>query len=111
MDNILDVPNMSILCKFVEPLNRVLGPPPKLSIEEAPKLELKAISSHLRYAFLGASESLDVILFAALSEIQVETSLKILRKRKNMIGWQMVDIHGINPASCMHRIFMEKGHK
>ncbi|KAK4716104.1 hypothetical protein R3W88_014442 [Solanum pinnatisectum] len=66
--NILDVPNVSMLRKFVEPLNRVLGPPPKPSIEETPKLELKALPSHLRYAFLGANESLPVILFSALFE-------------------------------------------
>ncbi|XP_049360412.1 uncharacterized protein LOC125825111 [Solanum verrucosum] len=41
----------------------------------------------------------------------VEASLKILRKRKKAIGWQMADIHGINPAFCMHMIFMEEGHK
>ena len=57
--------------KFVEPLNRVLGPPSKPSIEEAPKLELKSLPSHLRYAFLGANESLHVILYSALSEMQV----------------------------------------
>ncbi|XP_015167682.1 uncharacterized protein [Solanum tuberosum] len=32
----------------VEPLERELGPPPKPSIEEAPKLELKTLSAHLR---------------------------------------------------------------
>uniref|UniRef100_A0A3Q7I4W9 Reverse transcriptase domain-containing protein n=1 Tax=Solanum lycopersicum TaxID=4081 RepID=A0A3Q7I4W9_SOLLC len=57
--------------KFVEPLNRVLGPPSKPSIEEAPKLELKSLPSHLRYAFLGANESLHVILYSALSEMQM----------------------------------------
>ncbi|KAK4708672.1 hypothetical protein R3W88_029597 [Solanum pinnatisectum] len=108
---VLDVPNVSMLRKFVEPLNRVLGPPPKPSIEEAPKLELKALPSHLRYAFLGANESLPVILSSALSEIQVDASLKILRKRKKAIGWQMADIHGISPALCMHMIFTEEGHK
>ncbi|MDV3181187.1 MAG: hypothetical protein Q8830_03140 [Candidatus Phytoplasma australasiaticum] len=25
--------------------------------------------------------------------------------------WQMSDIHGIGLALCMHRIFMEEGHK
>ncbi|XP_049390990.1 uncharacterized protein LOC125855316 [Solanum stenotomum] len=76
--NVLNVPN-------VEPINRVLGPPPKPSIEEAPELELKALPSHLRYAFLGANESLHVIFSSALSELQIEASLKILRKRKRAI--------------------------
>ncbi|XP_015168703.1 uncharacterized protein [Solanum tuberosum] len=46
--NVLNVPNVSMLRKFVEPLNRVLRSPPKPSIEEAPKLELKALPSHIR---------------------------------------------------------------
>ncbi|XP_049365275.1 uncharacterized protein LOC125830108 [Solanum verrucosum] len=66
--------------KYVEaqdPLEKVvLGPPPKSSIEEAPKLELKALLSHLSYAFLGANKSLPVILSSALFELQVEASLK-----------------------------------
>ncbi|XP_070035224.1 uncharacterized protein [Nicotiana tomentosiformis] len=36
-----------------EPLNRPSGPPPKLSIEEAPNLELKPLSPHLQYDYLG----------------------------------------------------------
>ncbi|XP_069144425.1 uncharacterized protein [Solanum lycopersicum] len=111
MANVLNVPTVNIFYKFVEPLNRVLGPSPKPSIEEAPKLELKALPSHLRYVFLGANESLLVIVSSALSEMQVEASLKILRKRKKAISWQMVDIHSIIPALCTHRIFMEEGHK
>uniref|UniRef100_A0A1S3Z2V4 Aspartic peptidase DDI1-type domain-containing protein n=1 Tax=Nicotiana tabacum TaxID=4097 RepID=A0A1S3Z2V4_TOBAC len=35
-----------------EPLNRPKGPPPKPSIEEAPKLELKPLPPHLQYAYL-----------------------------------------------------------
>ena len=100
-----------MLRKFVEPLNRVLGPPPELSIEEATKFELKALPSHLKYACLGSNESLPVILSSALSEFQIETSLKMLRKRKKVIGWQMTDIHGINPALFMHMIFMMEGYK
>ncbi|XP_015159540.1 uncharacterized protein [Solanum tuberosum] len=55
-----------------EPLNRVLGPPPKPSIEETPKLELKALPAHLRYTFLGEDKTLPVILSAALSDEQME---------------------------------------
>ncbi|XP_075078756.1 uncharacterized protein LOC142164608 [Nicotiana tabacum] len=36
-----------------EPLSRPEGPPPKPSIEEAPKLELKPLPPHLQYAYLG----------------------------------------------------------
>ncbi|XP_015158219.1 uncharacterized protein [Solanum tuberosum] len=94
-----------------EPLNRVLGSPPKPSIEEAPKMELKALPIHLRYAFLGENKNLPIILSAALSNAQVEASLIILKKRKAALGWQMSEIDGISPALCMHKIYMEEGHK
>lgn len=95
----------------VEPLECELGPPPKPSIEEAPKLELKTLLAHLRYAFLGTNKTLPLILSAELSKIQVGAALRILKRRKKAIGWHMVDIHGISPALCMHRIYMEEDHK
>lgn len=75
MANVLNVPNVRMLQNFVEPLNRVFGPPPKPSIEEEPNLELKALPFHPKYAFFGANDYLHVILSAALSEMQVEASL------------------------------------
>ncbi|XP_049381355.1 uncharacterized protein LOC125845910 [Solanum stenotomum] len=92
-------------------LNRVLGSPPMPSIEETPKLELKAFPAHLRYAFMGEDKTLPFILSTTLSDSQVEVALIILRKRKIALGWQMSDIHGINPALYMHKIYMEEGHK
>jgi len=48
----------------LEPLNRVFGPPPNPLIEEAAKLELKELPSHLSYAFSDDNETLLVILSA-----------------------------------------------
>ena len=51
--------DVSLLFTFVEcsePLNRVLGPPPKPFIEEALKLELKGLRTHLRYVFFGETK-------------------------------------------------------
>ena len=36
--------------------------PVRPSIEEAPKLELKALPPHVRYVFLGRDETLSVII-------------------------------------------------
>ncbi|XP_070029857.1 uncharacterized protein [Nicotiana sylvestris] len=94
-----------------EPLNRPNGPPPKPSIEEAPKLELKPLPSHLHYAYLGSSDTLHVIISSNLSELQEEKLLRVLREHKRAIGWTMSDIRGISPAFCMHKILMEEGHK
>ncbi|XP_015168673.1 uncharacterized protein [Solanum tuberosum] len=95
----------------VESLDRELGAPPKLSIEEASTLELKTLPAHLRYAYLGTNETLPVILSAELYDLQVDAALRILKWRRKDIGWQIVDIHGISPALCMHKIYMEEDHK
>ncbi|XP_070005179.1 uncharacterized protein [Nicotiana sylvestris] len=94
-----------------EPLNRANGPPPKPSIEEAPKLELKPLPSHLHYAYLGSSDTLPVIISSDLSELQEEKLLRVLREHKRVIGWTMSDIRGISPDFCMHKILKEEGHK
>ncbi|XP_070025214.1 uncharacterized protein [Nicotiana sylvestris] len=52
-----------------EPLNRPEGPPPKPSIEEAPKFKLKPLPPHLQYAYLGDSDTLHVIVSSDLSKL------------------------------------------
>ncbi|XP_070014382.1 uncharacterized protein [Nicotiana sylvestris] len=84
------------------------GPPPKPSIEEAPKLELKPLPSHLHYAYLGSSDTLPVIISSDLSELQEEKLLRVLHEHKRAIRWTMSDIRGISPAFCMHKILMEE---
>nr|XP_016446470.1 PREDICTED: uncharacterized protein LOC107771578 [Nicotiana tabacum] len=52
-----------------EPLNRPIGPPPKPSVEEAPKLELKPLPSNIHYAYLGSFNTLPVIVSSHLSNL------------------------------------------
>ena len=49
-------------------LNNRESPPANPSIEEPPKLILKLIPPHLRYLFLGANNTLPVIIVADLLE-------------------------------------------
>ncbi|KAL8155193.1 hypothetical protein AgCh_000537 [Apium graveolens] len=67
----------------------------KPTTKEAPTLELKPLLQHLRYAFLGNEDKL----------------LRILREFKSAIGWTIVDIKGISPSYCMHKILLEEGSK
>ncbi|KAL5538589.1 hypothetical protein UlMin_045511 [Ulmus minor] len=62
--------------------------------EDPPKLELKPLPSHLRYAYLGDSN-----LFL------------VLRNHKSAIGWTMADIKGIRNSLCMHKILMNESYK
>ncbi|XP_070039977.1 uncharacterized protein [Nicotiana tomentosiformis] len=86
-------------------------PPTKPSIEEPPTLELKPLPPHLRYEFLGPSSTLPIILSSYLTNMQVESTLEVLQRRKRAIGWTLADIRGISPAFCMHKIILEEGSK
>ncbi|XP_070039046.1 uncharacterized protein [Nicotiana tomentosiformis] len=79
-------------------------PPTKPLIKEPPILELKPLLPHLRYEFLGPCSTLPVILSSCLTNVQVDSILAVLHKRKKVIGWTLADIRGISRAFCMHKI-------
>ena len=81
------------------------------SIERPPKLEQKPLPSHLRCAYLGESSTLPVIISTSLTTVKEEKLLRVLRDHKDAIGWSLVDLKGIHPYMCMHRILLEDGHK
>ncbi|XP_070014281.1 uncharacterized protein [Nicotiana sylvestris] len=80
----------------------------KPSTEEPPTLELKPLPPHLRYEFLCLSSTLPVILSSCLTNMQVESTLEVLQRRKRAIEWTLADIRGINPAFCTHKIILEE---
>nr|XP_016454736.1 PREDICTED: uncharacterized protein LOC107778923 [Nicotiana tabacum] len=82
--------------------------PPKPSIEEASKLELKPLPALLHYAYLGNYETLLVIISSSLTNVHEEKLLRVLCEHK-AIGWTITDIKGISPLFCMHKIFLEDG--
>ncbi|KAK4726947.1 hypothetical protein R3W88_031864 [Solanum pinnatisectum] len=87
------------------------SPPVKPSIKEAPKLELKALPSHLRYVSLGRDGTLPVIIAADLNVEQFEALVSVLKRFKQTIGWTIVDIIGIPPGICSHKIKLMPYHK
>ena len=70
------------------------------SEERPPKLELKPLPSHLKYAFLGVKESFPIIISSSLELDQENKILEILRTHKTAIGWTIADIKGISPLIC-----------
>ena len=78
------------------------------SEERPPKLELKPLPSHLKYAFLGVEETFTVIISSSLELEQENKLLEILRTHKTAIGWTIADIKGISPLICTHRIHLEE---
>ncbi|RDX98892.1 Retrovirus-related Pol polyprotein, partial [Mucuna pruriens] len=71
-------------------------------------MELKPLTSHLKYAYLDREQQLPVIIANNLHQEQEDKLLEVLRQHKKAIGWKLADLPGINPSICMHRILMEE---
>ncbi|XP_072087165.1 uncharacterized protein [Arachis hypogaea] len=72
------------------------------------KLELKPLPPHLKYLYLDEAHKFSVIIAKELNPQQEEKLLCVLRKNKRAIGWSLVDLVGISPQVCEHRIFLEE---
>ncbi|WKA10697.1 hypothetical protein VitviT2T_028257 [Vitis vinifera] len=79
--------------------------------KEPPKLELKLLPSHLRFAFLKDSSFYPIIISSSLNDLEEEKLLRVLREHKKTIGWTIDDIKGISPSICMHKILFEESYK
>ncbi|XP_052204033.1 uncharacterized protein LOC127809310 [Diospyros lotus] len=79
------------------------------SIQQPPALECKPLPDNLKYAYLEEREKLPVLIANNLHPDQEKRLLDLLRRNKRAIGWTLVDIPGISPSLCMHRIHLEEG--
>ncbi|GJR89997.1 hypothetical protein Tco_0214008 [Tanacetum coccineum] len=75
--------------------------------DELPELELKDLPPHLEYAFLEGTDKLPVIIAKDLKDEDKTALLKVLRSHKRAIAWKILDIKGIDPKFCTHKILME----
>ena len=96
--------------KYYEPLGKSTQTAVP-SIEQPPKMEQKPLPIHLRYAYLGNASTLLVIILASLTATKEDKLLRVLRDHKDALGCSLADLKGIHPSMCMHRIFLEDGHK
>ena len=69
-------------------------------------LILKELPSHLKYAFLEPKKGKPVIILAALTEIEEQKLLQILRRYMEAISWSIEDLNSISPSICMHKILL-----
>ena len=66
-------------------------------------VELKELPGHLKYAFLEEEKIHPVIISSALDDEQEHSLLSVLRLYKNVIGYSIDDIKGIDEKVCSHR--------
>nr|GEU64070.1 reverse transcriptase domain-containing protein [Tanacetum cinerariifolium] len=83
----------------------------KSSIDEPPKVELKDLPPHLKYAFLEGDDKLPVIIAKDLSVEEKTALITVLKSHKRAIAWKLSDIKGIDPKFCTHKILMEDDFK
>ena len=72
----------------------------KPSIEEALKVQLKALPPHMRYVFLGKGDTWSIIIASDLNVHQVGSLVEVLKRFKRAIRWSIVDIIGIPLGIC-----------
>ena len=60
----------------------------------------------MKYAFLETEKGKPVIISVALTEIEEQKMLKIMRKDKEAIAWSIEDLKGISPSICMRKILL-----
>ncbi|KAD4385549.1 hypothetical protein E3N88_25717 [Mikania micrantha] len=63
------------------------------------------------YTFLDGDYDLPVIISAALTDVEKSRLISVLREHKQAIAWKLMDIKGIHPSFCTHRILLEEDFK
>lgn len=81
------------------------------SVVQAPKLKLKKLPSHLKYAYLGENETLPVIISSKVTPMEEEKLIKVLKDYKATISWTIADIKKLSLSTCMHHILLKEDNK
>ncbi|GJV84973.1 reverse transcriptase domain-containing protein [Tanacetum coccineum] len=77
----------------------------KTSLEEPPTdLELNPLPDNLEYVFLEEPSFLPVIISSQLSKENKNKLVSVLKKHKEAFSWKTIDIPGICPSFCKHKI-------
>ncbi|KAG9450627.1 hypothetical protein H6P81_010592 [Aristolochia fimbriata] len=79
-------------------------------IKDPSKPELKPLPSSLKYVYLK-NYSKPVIISSCLNVGEEKLLIEVLSKHKKAIGWTILDIKGISPNTCMHKILMDDSFK
>jgi hypothetical protein len=69
-----------------------------------PPIELKYLSSGLKYAFLNDDPDSPMIISDKLSQEESLRLITVLEKYRAAFGYSLQDLKGISPVLCTHRI-------
>nr|GFA56446.1 hypothetical protein [Tanacetum cinerariifolium] len=89
---------------------KVVKPKTQSEEDEPPEVKLKELPPHIEYAFLGNNGEWPVIIAKDLSPKEKTDLINVLKIRKKAIAWKLMDIKGIDPEFCSHKILLEEEH-
>ncbi|XP_070007005.1 uncharacterized protein [Nicotiana sylvestris] len=115
-------PNSNEVCSFVDLVTDVIVDDASATMNVEDKLEAILLNfddneeSDGYVDYINALQALNrgasCLGVKAISPAsQVESTLEVLQRMKRAIGWTLVDIQGISPTFCMHKIILEEGAK
>nr|GFA38492.1 reverse transcriptase domain-containing protein [Tanacetum cinerariifolium] len=87
---------------------KVVEPKTQPEEDQPPEVKLKELPPHLEYAFLGDNEKWPVIIAKDLSPNEKTDLINVLKNRKKAITWKLMDIKGIDPEFCSHKILLKE---
>ncbi|XP_069152761.1 uncharacterized protein [Solanum lycopersicum] len=94
--------------KFELDMKNCESQPAKPSIEEAPKVELKALPPHLRYEFLGNGDTLPVMIASDPDEQQVQSVVKYILVAVDYVSKWVEAISLVNNEGKSVTAFLKK---
>ena len=74
---------------------------------DKPTMELRTLPSTLKYTFLDEEKAKPVIISSKLDIKQEEQLLEVITWNDDAIVWTLMDLKGLDPSLCTHRIFLE----
>jgi len=83
---------------------------PSFDEKQVPEVELKPLSSSLRYEFLSPNSTYPIYCECKLKCFSINSLNSVLKMYHKNIGYTLDDIKRIHPSVCMHLILMDNDH-
>ena len=99
------------LCAIYRPWRKKEEILPLLTEEktiEPQKLDPNPLPMELKYACLKEENKCPFVISSMLNASQENSLMDVLRNNKQVIGWKISYLKGINPLVCTHNIYLEE---
>ncbi|XP_037441880.1 uncharacterized protein LOC119310144 [Triticum dicoccoides] len=105
---VVEEDNSEIRYEEIRPVSILESSTRPLEKMQSRQIEMKQLPKSLKYAFLDNDNQWPIIMNRELMERQIKGLQAVLQKYKDVIGYSIDDMKGINPAVCSHRIYLKE---